>query len=74
MGVVTKVGPGVEGFAEGQRVTAAPWGAGQGNGSWQQVTTLPADSLVGGSLVPWCRVGLGQLARAAGSGPRRCRG
>ncbi|KIZ07601.1 alcohol dehydrogenase [Monoraphidium neglectum] len=46
VGVVTKVGPGVEGFAPGQRVTARPWRADKGDGSWQQYTTIPANLLV----------------------------
>ncbi|KAI8473705.1 MAG: chaperonin 10-like protein [Monoraphidium minutum] len=42
MGVITKVGAGVEGLAVGQRVTARPWPAADGNGSWQQYVTLAA--------------------------------
>lgn len=46
LGVVTKVGPGVEGFVPGQRVTGRPWPAPDGNGSWQQYVTLSAKKLV----------------------------
>jgi hypothetical protein len=53
VGVVTKVGPGVEGFKAGQRVTARPWGADESNGSWQQITTVAAKRLVSGFCLLW---------------------
>jgi NADPH:quinone reductase-like Zn-dependent oxidoreductase len=47
MGVVSKVGPGVTSFKEGQRVTSLGWlTTSQGSGSWQQYITLPAEKLV----------------------------
>lgn len=46
MGVVTKVGPGVSGFQEGQRVTALGWMGHEGNGSWQQYINVPAERVV----------------------------
>ena len=58
LGVVTKVGLGVDAFSPGQRVTARPWPAGDGNGSWQQYVTLSAKQLVGS-----CPVGMSVCAR-----------
>lgn len=47
MGVVSKVGPGVTAFKEGQRVTSLGWlTTKEGNGSWQQFITLPQELLV----------------------------
>lgn len=46
VGVVTKVGPGVTGLKEGQRVAGRPFPAGAGEGSWQQYATVPAKTLV----------------------------
>lgn len=47
MGVVTKVGSGVSGFKEGQRVTSLGWMGHEGNGSWQQYINVPAERVVG---------------------------
>eukprot|EP00879_Flechtneria_rotunda_P014358 GHRR01014999.1.p1 GENE.GHRR01014999.1~~GHRR01014999.1.p1 ORF type:complete len:277 (+),score=108.16 GHRR01014999.1:238-1068(+) len=46
MGVVTKLGPSVIDFQEGQRVTSLGWLGNKGNGSWQQYVTLPQELLV----------------------------
>lgn len=46
MGVVTKIGAGVSGFKEGQRVTALGWMGPEGNGSWQQYINVPVDRVV----------------------------
>ncbi|GBF96447.1 hypothetical protein Rsub_09246 [Raphidocelis subcapitata] len=46
MGVVEAVGAGVTGVSPGQRVTARPWPADEGNGSWQRYCTLKAERLV----------------------------
>jgi NADPH:quinone reductase-like Zn-dependent oxidoreductase len=47
MGIVTKVGSDVTEFKEGQRVTSLGWlTTSDGDGSWQQYITLPADKLV----------------------------
>eukprot|EP00891_Asterochloris_glomerata_P007394 jgi/Astpho2/7394/Aster-x0316 len=46
MGVVEAVGPDVQGFKPGQRVTACPWPTEGGEGTWQQLVLVPARSLV----------------------------
>jgi NADPH:quinone reductase-like Zn-dependent oxidoreductase len=46
MGVVTKVGPGVSGFKEGQRLTSLGWLGHEGSGSWQQYINVPAERVV----------------------------
>jgi threonine dehydrogenase-like Zn-dependent dehydrogenase len=46
MGVVTKLGAGVAGFKEGQRVTSLGWCGKEGSGSWQQFVNVPAARLV----------------------------
>lgn len=46
MGVVTKVGSGVSGFKEGQRVTSLGWMGHEGGGSWQQYANVPVERVV----------------------------
>ena len=36
----------MQGFAQGQRVTAAPWPTEEGEGTWQQHVLVPAKDLV----------------------------
>ena len=48
MGIVEAVGPDVQGFKPGQRVTACPWPTEGGEGTWQQLVVVPAKSLVRG--------------------------
>ena len=60
MGTVEAVGPDVQGFKQGQRVTACPWPTEGGEGTWQQLVLVPAKSLVRGvgcsDVKPACRL------------------
>ena len=65
MGVVEAVGPDVQGFKPGQRVTACPWPTEGGEGTWQQLVLVPAKSLVRamGILLAWATFDVSMLTK-----------